>query len=73
MKYFQEARKSLQETSPGRPPVLGIVSHADLRLGTAVNKIIEAHIEAEMAYFAEFAILRLITRIRQLLTAMPVE
>ena len=45
------AKKSRQETSPGRPPILGIVSHADLQLGTAVNKIIEAHIEAGNGLF----------------------
>ena len=45
------AKKYRQETSRGRPPILGIVSHADLRLGTAVNKIIEAHIEAGNGLF----------------------
>ena len=45
------AKKSLQDAALGKPPILGIVSYADLRLGAAVNKIIEAHIEAGNGLF----------------------
>jgi L-fuconolactonase len=40
------AATSQENTAPGNPPILGIVSHADLQLGTAVNDVIEAHREA---------------------------
>ena len=37
---------SLRHMSEGKPPIMGIVSHADLRLGSAVEEVISAHIDA---------------------------
>ena len=45
------AEISLQEKSKGMPPIRGIVSHADLRLGSAVNEIVDSHIEAGNGLF----------------------
>lgn len=40
------AAKSRQNSAPGNPPILGIVSHANLTLGEAVVDVIQAHREA---------------------------
>lgn len=40
------ARSSCRDAAPGHPPILGIVSHVDLRLGEAVAEVIEAHRQA---------------------------
>ncbi len=40
------AEFSLTQAADGRPPILGIVSHADLRLGDAVEEVIAAHLDA---------------------------
>ncbi len=40
------AADSRRDTRKGRPPILGIVSHANLRLGAAVVEVIDAHREA---------------------------
>jgi predicted TIM-barrel fold metal-dependent hydrolase len=40
------AATSLQDAGPGNPPILGIVSHANLKLGDAVVDVFEAHREA---------------------------
>jgi predicted TIM-barrel fold metal-dependent hydrolase len=37
------AEASLRDSGTGKPPVLGIVSHADLCLGAAVTEVIDAH------------------------------
>jgi len=37
------AEVSLRQTSSGHPPILGIVSHADLRLGADVQEVLDAH------------------------------
>jgi predicted TIM-barrel fold metal-dependent hydrolase len=40
------AAKSRENSAPGKPPILGIVSHANLQLGDAVEDVIEAHRDA---------------------------
>lgn len=40
------ARESQQASITGRPPIMGLVSHADLCLGTAVTNVFEAHAAA---------------------------
>jgi predicted TIM-barrel fold metal-dependent hydrolase len=40
------AEASLRDKAQGRPPILGIVSHADLRLGAAVEEVLAAHRDA---------------------------
>jgi len=40
------AEASLRDTAEGRPPILGIVSHADLRLGAAVEEVLAVHRDA---------------------------
>jgi len=40
------AATSQENTAPGNPPILGIVSHANLQLGAAVNDVIEANRDA---------------------------
>ncbi len=40
------AEFSSTQAADGRPPILGIVSHANLRLGDAVEEVIAAHLDA---------------------------
>lgn len=40
------ARVSKRDAADGKPPILGIVSHADLRLGAAVVEVLDAHAQA---------------------------
>lgn len=40
------AEISSTQAADGRPPILGIVSHANLRLGDAVEEVIAAHLDA---------------------------
>jgi len=42
------ARNAKANAGPGRPPILGIVSHADLTLGAGVADVIDAHRDAGM-------------------------
>ena len=40
------AAMAKRESAPGKPPILGIVSHANLKLGAAVVEVFDAHREA---------------------------
>ena len=41
-----QAKQARKGEAPGKPPILGIVSHADLTLGAAVVDVLEAHQES---------------------------
>ena len=41
-----QAKKSRYTSTPAQAPILGIVSHANLKLGEAVIEVLEAHLEA---------------------------
>ena len=43
--------KASQSGGPGRPPVLAMVGHADLRLGQDVRGVLEAHLELAGGFF----------------------
>ena len=40
-----QAETSKRLTAKGKPPILGMVSHADLTLGSSVKEVLEAHAE----------------------------
>ena len=55
----------------GQPPVLGMVSHADLTLGTAVKDVLEAMQSQQGGCFAVSVMPPLTIPIRQRLIATP--
>ena len=71
------AEASLRDCAQGKPPILGIVSHADLQLGAAVEEVIAAHLEAgngllrgirhSLAYYSDPQVNRYSVRIEHLM------